>query len=66
MSTKRLITFDTSSHLYKTERKLGFARLHNRGYGLGSPHCLNASYDNLATATVGGIDYSALPAGGLF
>lgn len=60
------IIYDTSSHLYKTERKLGFARLHNRGYGLGSPHCLNVSYDLLATATVGGIDYSSLPAGGLY
>jgi hypothetical protein len=60
------VIFDTSSHLYKTERKLGFARLHNRGYGLGSPHCLNISYSGVSTATVGGVDYSTLPADGFY
>jgi len=60
-----VVVFDSSSDMYKRERKLGFAKIHKRGYGLGSPHCLNISYDNLATATVDGINYGSLPAGGL-
>ena len=56
------IVYDTSSNLYQTTRMVGYARIHWRGYGLGSPHCLNASYDGAPTATVDGIDYSIAPA----
>jgi hypothetical protein len=52
------IIYDTSDNLYKTERKLGFARLHWRGYGLGSPHTMNISYDTLSTTTADGIVYN--------
>lgn len=52
------IIFDTSSDTYKKERKLGFARLHWRAYGLGSPHTMNVSFDALSTATVDGINYN--------
>lgn len=52
------IIYDTNDNLYKTERKLGFARLHWRGYGLGSPHTMNISYDTLSTTTADGIVYS--------
>lgn len=52
------VIFDTQSELYKMKRTLGFARLHWRGFGLGSPHTMNISYDTLATTTADGIVYN--------
>lgn len=52
------IIYDTNDALYKNERKLGFARLHWRGYGLGSPHTMNISYDTLCTTTADGVVYN--------
>lgn len=52
------VIFDTSSEMYKTKKMLGFGRLHYRGYGLGSPHTMNISYDTLCTTTADSIVYN--------
>jgi hypothetical protein len=52
------VIFDTSSEMYKTKKMMGFGRLHYRGYGLGSPHNFNVSYDTLSTTTADSIVYN--------
>jgi hypothetical protein len=52
------VIFDTNSELYKTKKMLGFGRLHYRGFGLGSPHTMNISFDTLSTTTADGIVYN--------